>query len=58
MNKKPRDKLGRFVKIPGTKRYNVNDIDAAFFAGLNAAYGVILPPARRLALYKSQKEII
>ncbi len=55
---KPRDKLGRFVKVPGTKRYNVKDIDAAFLAGMQAAYGVILPPARRLEMYKSSKDIL
>lgn len=53
-----RDEKGRFSKVPGTRRYNAADIEKAWLAGYNGAYGVITTPSRRLLNYKEQNGII
>jgi len=50
---KPRDAKGRFVKIPCTKRYNINDIEKAFKEGMRTS--TFFSPSKQFDFYK-QKE--
>jgi hypothetical protein len=53
-----RDEKGRFAKVPGIRRYNAADLEKAWLAGYNGAFGVLTSPARRLLNYKQENGII
>lgn len=53
-----RDNKGRFLPVPGKKRYSVKDIEKAFLAGL-AAQSVLMwqPQSQKLAKYVRDNNI-
>lgn len=58
INKQKRDNKGRFLTIPGKRRYSIKDIEKAFLAGLNAQSVLNWqPPSKKYAKYIRENDI-
>jgi hypothetical protein len=56
--KQKRDAKGRFLTVPGTKRYTIKDIERAYLAGLAAqSYLTFQAPSQKVAKYIRENNI-